>query len=79
MDFESLFQHVPRDTEVTTVPFLETTDWLDDGNETSQNQFHQPVWQVFTTLMQLYNVRVTAGRTIRTYSKAFVKWSIKKF
>ncbi|KAJ0002187.1 hypothetical protein NQD34_001983 [Periophthalmus magnuspinnatus] len=46
MDVESLIQYVQQDTEVTSDPLLETTDWPDDGNGRSQNKFYQPGWQV---------------------------------
>uniref|UniRef100_A0A3B5B2A8 Substance-K receptor-like n=1 Tax=Stegastes partitus TaxID=144197 RepID=A0A3B5B2A8_9TELE len=32
--------------EVTSVPLSVTADWLEDGNETTGNQFQQPDWQV---------------------------------
>lgn len=39
-------QHIDRDTEATSFPLSDTTDWLDVGNETTGNQFQQPDWQV---------------------------------
>uniref|UniRef100_A0A3B3ZA40 G-protein coupled receptors family 1 profile domain-containing protein n=1 Tax=Periophthalmus magnuspinnatus TaxID=409849 RepID=A0A3B3ZA40_9GOBI len=41
-----LIQYVQQDTEVTSDPLLETTDWPDEGNGRSQNKFYQPGWQV---------------------------------
>lgn len=32
--------------EATSFPLSVTADWLEDGNETSGNQFQQPDWQV---------------------------------
>lgn len=32
--------------EATPFPLSVTADWLEDGNETSGNQFQQPDWQV---------------------------------
>ncbi|KAK2854164.1 hypothetical protein Q5P01_006825 [Channa striata] len=46
MDAESLIQHIERDVEATSLPLSLTTDWLDDGNGTTGNQFQQPGWQV---------------------------------
>lgn len=46
MDAESLIHHVDRDMETTSFPLSVTPDWLDDGNETTGNQFQQPDWQV---------------------------------
>uniref|UniRef100_A0A3Q1JKT7 G-protein coupled receptors family 1 profile domain-containing protein n=1 Tax=Anabas testudineus TaxID=64144 RepID=A0A3Q1JKT7_ANATE len=46
MDTDSLIQHVERDMEATSFPLPVTTDWLDDGNETTVNLFQQPDWQV---------------------------------
>lgn len=46
MDAESVFQHVERGMEATSLPFSVTTDWLEDGNETIGNQFEQADWQV---------------------------------
>uniref|UniRef100_A0A672YFT1 Substance-K receptor n=1 Tax=Sphaeramia orbicularis TaxID=375764 RepID=A0A672YFT1_9TELE len=46
MEAESLIQHIDRDVEATSLPFSVTADWLDDGNETTVNQFQQPDWQV---------------------------------
>lgn len=46
MDAERLIQHVERDMETTSFPLSVTPDWLDDGNETTENQFQQPDWQV---------------------------------
>ena len=45
MDAEGI-QHVDRDMEATSWPFSVTTDWQEDGNETTGNQFKQPDWQV---------------------------------
>lgn len=49
MDDVSLVQHIERETEATTFPLSVTDDWLEDGNETTGNQFQQPDWQVETT------------------------------
>lgn len=46
MDDVGLVQHIERDTEATPFPLSVTDDWLEDGNETSGNQFQQPDWQV---------------------------------
>ncbi|KAG7483448.1 substance-K receptor [Solea senegalensis] len=46
MDAESLTQHIEGDMEATSLPLSVTADWLDDGNETTGNQFQQPDWQV---------------------------------
>ncbi|XP_051236474.1 substance-K receptor isoform X2 [Dicentrarchus labrax] len=46
MDAEGLIQHIERDMEATSFPLSVTTDWLEDGNETTGNQFQQPDWQV---------------------------------
>ncbi|XP_027869538.1 substance-K receptor [Xiphophorus couchianus] len=46
MDAESLIKHFQRDPEATLMPLSATSDWLDDGNETTGNQFQQPDWQV---------------------------------
>lgn len=46
MDAESLIQHIERDTEATSLPLSMTTDWMEDGNDTTGNQFQQPDWQV---------------------------------
>ncbi|XP_071753206.1 substance-K receptor isoform X2 [Centroberyx gerrardi] len=46
MDAESLVQHTDRDMEATSLPLSVTADWLEDGNETTGNQFQQPDWQV---------------------------------
>ncbi|XP_054869152.1 substance-K receptor isoform X1 [Amphiprion ocellaris] len=46
MEAESLIQHIERDMEVTSEPLSVTADWLEDGNETTGNQFQQPDWQV---------------------------------
>ncbi|XP_029000102.1 substance-K receptor isoform X2 [Betta splendens] len=46
MDVEGLIQHIERDMEATSFPLSDTTGWLDDGNETTGNQFQQPHWQV---------------------------------
>ncbi|XP_030576063.1 substance-K receptor [Archocentrus centrarchus] len=46
MDADSLIQHIERDTETTSWPLSMTTEWLEDGNETTWNQFQQPDWQV---------------------------------
>lgn len=43
MDAEGI-QHV--DMEATSWPFSVTTDWQEDGNEMTGNQFQQPDWQV---------------------------------
>ncbi|CAG5854408.1 substance-K receptor isoform 2-T2 [Menidia menidia] len=44
MDAESLVQQ--KDLKTTLMPLPVTSDWLDDGNETTGNQFQQPDWQV---------------------------------
>lgn len=49
MDDSSLIQHIDRETETTAFPLSVTNDWLEDGNETTGNQFQQPDWQVETT------------------------------
>lgn len=49
MDDTSLVQHIERETEVTSFPLSVTDAWLEDGNETTGNQFQQPDWQVETT------------------------------
>ncbi|KAG7236006.1 hypothetical protein INR49_001404 [Caranx melampygus] len=46
MDAESLIQHIERDMEATLLPLSVSEDWLEDGNETTGNQFQQPDWQV---------------------------------
>lgn len=46
MDSDSFAQHVDRDLGTTLIPFSVTSDWTEDGNETSWNQFQQPDWQV---------------------------------
>lgn len=46
MDDVGLVQHIERDMEATAFPLSVTDDWLEDGNETSGNQFQQPDWQV---------------------------------
>lgn len=46
MDAESLIQHIERAMEATSFPLSVTADWLEDGNETTGNQFQQPDWQV---------------------------------
>lgn len=46
MDAGSLIQHIERDEETTSWPLSMTTEWLEDGNETTWNQFQQPDWQV---------------------------------
>ncbi|XP_053721297.1 substance-K receptor isoform X1 [Synchiropus splendidus] len=46
MGEESFIKHIQRDVETTLVPLSETTEWLEDGNETMGNQFQQPDWQV---------------------------------
>lgn len=46
MDAGSLIQHIERDEETTSWPLSMTTEWLEDGNETTLNQFQQPDWQV---------------------------------
>ncbi len=46
MDAESLIQHIERDMEATSFPLSVTADWLEDGNETTWNQFQQPDFQV---------------------------------
>lgn len=35
-----------KNMETTSFPLSVTADWLEDGNETSGNQFQQPDWQV---------------------------------
>lgn len=46
MDADSLAQHIERDMEATSFPLSVTADRLEDGNETTGNQFQQPDWQV---------------------------------
>ncbi|XP_071401227.1 substance-K receptor isoform X1 [Centroberyx affinis] len=46
MDADSLVQHTDRDMEATSLPLSVTADWLEDGNDTTGNQFQQPDWQV---------------------------------
>nr|XP_020445473.1 substance-K receptor [Monopterus albus] len=42
----SLAQQTELTMEVTSLPLSATTEWLEDGNETTGNQFQQPGWQV---------------------------------
>lgn len=53
MEAESFIQHVERDLEGTSLPLSVTADWLEDGNETTGNQFQQPDWQVAQRLEPL--------------------------
>uniref|UniRef100_A0A7N9AX71 Substance-K receptor n=1 Tax=Mastacembelus armatus TaxID=205130 RepID=A0A7N9AX71_9TELE len=46
MDAESLTQHIQQGMETTSLPLSVTSDWLEDRNETTGNQFLQPSWQV---------------------------------
>lgn len=46
MDAQSAAQNTERQMEATSFPLSVTTDWLEDGNETTENQFQQPDWQV---------------------------------
>lgn len=46
MDAVSVIQHIEQDMEATSFPLSVTDDWLEDGNETTGNQFQQPDWQV---------------------------------
>eukprot|EP00064_Thunnus_orientalis_P004859 superscaffoldBa00000459_g4872 len=57
MDAESFIQHVERDVEGTSLPLSVTADWLEDGNETTGNQFQQPDWQCYYSVTRFYYPR----------------------
>lgn len=46
MNAEVPIQHIEQNMEATSFPLSVTADWLEDGNETTGNQFQQPDWQV---------------------------------
>lgn len=46
MEAVSLIRRDDPDVEATSFPPSVTADWLEDGNETTGNQFQQPDWQV---------------------------------